>query len=266
MGDAILVSARKLFRVVRIIILSFILIGVALGSWLTSKRSTNWEQPLWIAIYPINADNSPVSQRYIDELELQDFQSIEEFISEEAQEFKLPLKHPFTLKLAPQVKSLPPEPPTSGATWEIILWSLKLRYWAYQANTYQGPAPHIRMFVKYFDVKDRQPLAHSLGLQQGMLGIVNAFATKKMTAANAVVITHEILHTLGASDKYDLGTGLPTYPIGYVEPDSNPLYPQELAEIMAGKIPLSEQKAAIPRGLHQVIIGQQTAREIVWLK
>ena len=243
-----------------------ILIGVALGSWLTSKRSTNWEQPLWIAIYPINADSSSVTQQYINQLELEDFQSIEDFISEEAEEFNLPLKQPFTLKLAPQVKSLPPEPPSSGAVWEVMLWSLKLRYWAYQSNTYQGPAPHIRIFVKYFDVKDQQPLAHSLGLQQGMLGIVNAFAINKMTLANAMVITHEILHTLGATDKYDLSTGLPLYPDGYAEADRAPLYPQETAEIMAGKIPISEEKAAIPRGLHQVILGPQTAREILWLK
>jgi len=259
-------SARKLFKTVRIFILSMVLIGVALGSWLTSKRSTDWEQPLWIAIYPINADNSRVSQQYINQLELQDFQSIEDFIAEEAKEFNLPLKQPFTIKLAPQVDSLPPEPPESGATWEVMLWSLKLRYWAYQANTYQGPAPHIRMFVKYFEAKDQQPLAHSLGLQKGMLGIVNAFATRKMTQANAMVITHEILHTLGASDKYELGTGLPIFPVGYVEPDQNPLYPQEVAEIMAGRIPLSENKAVIPRGLHQAIIGEQTAREIYWLK
>lgn len=259
-------SAKKLFKVVRIFILTLILIGVALGSWLTSKRSTSWEQPLWIAIYPINADNSPVSQQYIDELKAEDFQSIDDFIAEEAREFNLALQRPFTLKLAPQVKSLPPEPPHSGAVWEIMLWSLKLRYWAYQENTYQGPAPHIRVFIKYFDVKDQQPLAHSLGLQQGMVGIVNAFAARKMTAANAMVITHEILHTLGASDKYDLSSGLPIFPDGYVETTRNPLYPQELAEIMAGKIPLSKDEAAIPRGLHQVIIGQQTAREISWLK
>lgn len=259
-------SARKLFKIIRIFTLLMILIGVALGSWLTSKRSTSWEQPLWIAIYPINADNSSITQQYISQLNLQDFESIEAFIAEEAKEFNLSQNQPFTIKLAPQVKSLPPEPPTSGAIWEIMLWSLKLRYWAYQANTHQGPAPHIRIFVKYFDVNDQQPLAHSLGLPQGMLGIVNAFASKKMTPANAVVITHEILHTLGATDKYDLSTGQPLFPDGYVEADRDPRYPQELAEIMAGKIPLSKSKAAIPRGLHQVIVGQQTAREINWLK
>lgn len=258
-------SARKLFKFFRIFILSMILIGVALGSWLTSKRSTDWEQPLWIAIYPINADNSPATQEYINKLSIDNFKSIEEFISEEAEEFELNLKHPFTLKLAPQVHSLPPELPISAATWEIMLWSLKLRYWAYQANTYQGPAPHIRVFVKYFDIRDQKPLAHSLGLQQGMLGIVNAFANRKMTNTNAMVICHEILHTLGATDKYDLSTGLPLFPDGYAEADRQPRYPQDSAEIMGGRIPLSETEAVIPRGLHQVIIGDKTAQEIHWL-
>ena len=91
-------SAKKLFKVIRIFILTLILIGVALGSWLTSKRSTSWEQPLWIAIYPINADNSPVSQQYIDELKAEDFQSIDDFIAEEAREFNLALQRPFTLR------------------------------------------------------------------------------------------------------------------------------------------------------------------------
>jgi hypothetical protein len=259
-------SARKLFRAFRIFILSMVLVGVALGSWLTSKRSTEWKSPLWIAIYPINADHSPLSQQYIDKLSLDDFRSIEDFIAEEAREFHLPLEKPFTVKLAPQVDSLPPETPSTGAAWEVMLWSLKLRYWAYQANTFQGPPPHIRIFVKYFDVKDPRPLAHSLGLQQGMLGIVNAFAKQKMTAPNAVVITHEILHTLGASDKYDLLSGLPIYPQGYAEAEREPRYPQELAEIMGGKIPITAQQVAIPRGLHQVIIGRETAREIHWLK
>lgn len=258
-------SSRKLFKIVRIFILSLILIGVALGSWLTSKRSTSWEQPLWIAIYPINADKKPATQQYIDQLELQDFQSIEDFMAEEAEEFNVALKHPFTIKLAPQVKSIPPATPNSGAMWKVMIWSLKLRYWAYKANTYQGPAPHIRVFVKYFSAKNQQTLSHSLGLQEGMLGIVNAFALKRMTDANAMVITHEILHTLGATDKYDLETGLPLFPSGYAEAGKKPLYPQEFAEIMGAKIPLSASKVVIPKGLWQVVIGDQTAREIKWL-
>ena len=84
-------SARKLFKTVRIFILLMILIGVALGSWLTSKRSTDWKSPLWIAIYPINADNSEVTKNYITQLEALDFQSIEDFIAEEAKRLGIPL-------------------------------------------------------------------------------------------------------------------------------------------------------------------------------
>lgn len=258
-------SARKLFKTVRIFILLMILLGVALGSWLTGKRSTEWQKPLWIAIYPINGDDKPGTQQYIDQLTIEDFLPISDFIAEEAQEYNLSIKQPFNIELAPQVKTHPPEPPDSSAIFEVMLWSLKLRYWAYQANTYQGPAPHIRVFVKYFSAAKNQVLAHSLGLQQGMLGVVNAFADKKMTASNGVVIIHEILHTLGASDKYDLSSGQPIYPHGFADANLDPLYPQEYAEIMAGKIPLSENKVAIPKGFYQVIIGKKTAAEINWL-
>ena len=46
-------------------------------------------------------------------------------------------------------------------------------------------------------------LAHSLGLQKGLIGVVNAFASSSQAAENNVVIAHELLHTVGATDKYD---------------------------------------------------------------
>jgi hypothetical protein len=45
-----------------------------------------------------------------------------------------------------------------------------------------------------------------------------------------------------------------------------PRLPQEFAEIMAGRIALSERDAEIPRGLNQVLVGGKTAREIHWLR
>ena len=87
-----------------------------------------------------------------------------------------------------------------------------------------------------------------------------------MRGSNAVVIAHELLHTLGASDRYDLGTGLPQHPLGYAEPERRPLHPQRLAEIMGGRIPLSATRAEISRSLDQVILGNATAHEIRWLR
>jgi hypothetical protein len=108
-------------------------------------------------------------------------------------------------------------------------------------------------------------LDNSLGLEKGMVGIVHAFAQRQMTPTNNVVITHEMLHLLGASDKYDPATNLPRYPEGYAEPERRPRHPQQWAEIMGGRIPLDAGRAEMPERLAQTLIGEQTAREINWL-
>ena len=57
------------------------------------------------------------------------------------------------------------------------------------------------------------------GLQKGLIGVVNAFASDEQAAQNNVVIAHELLHTVGATDKYDPRTNQPSHPDGYAEPD-----------------------------------------------
>jgi hypothetical protein len=74
------------------------------------------------------------------------------------------------------------------------------------------------------------------------------------------------LHTLNATDKYDLSTTLPIYPEGYAEPEKTPLHPQAFAELMGGRIPRSETSAEIPNSLKHTLIGDITAREIGWLR
>ena len=47
---------------------------------------------------------------------------------------------------------------------------------------------------------------------------------------------------------------------------AEPRYPQEFAEIMGGRIPLSPTQAEMPRSLLETMVGERTAREIGWLK
>jgi hypothetical protein len=77
-------------------------------------------------------------------------------------------------------------------------------------------------------------------------------------------MAHEVLHTLGATDKYDPATNLPIFPIGYAEPGRAPLYPQDKAELMGGRVPQSPRDAEIPQDLNRVVIGPATALEIGW--
>lgn len=99
-----------------------------------------------------------------------------------------------------------------------------------------------------------------------MLGAVNAFASADQHGANGVVIAHEILHTLGATDKYDPATNHPRLPEGYAEPDAQPLHPQRRAEVMGGRIAVSPTKSEMPASLKQAVIGAATAREIGWVR
>ena len=253
------------FKQFRIFILLLILLFVGLQTWLTQARSTDWKEPLWVVVYPINGDNSQVTADYISRLDADDFNPIESFMSGQAADYALSTDEPVTFKLAPEIDQRPPQAPHTGSIIDTMLWSLKMRYWSVKNDTFDGPKPDIQMFIVYFDPKTHPRVEHSVGLQKGMLGIVNAFASRKMTATNNVVIAHELLHTVGATDKYDLRTDLPEYPDGFAEPDRQPLYPQRKAELMAGRIPLSSSKAEMPDSLSQVVIGQATAAEIKWL-
>ena len=99
-------------------------------------------------------------------------------------------------------------------------------------------------------------------MQKGMIGIVNAYAGRRQAGFNNVIISHEFLHTLGATDKYDPANGLPEFPLGFAEPKRIPLFPQRFAEIMGGRIPMSDTTAMIPDNLKHVLIGAETAQEI----
>ena len=253
-------------RILRIAFLLFVLLVVAQGAWIARARTTDWKEPLRIVIYPLNGDRSAAADAYIQTLRRDALEPIATFMRQQARAYNLPLRDPIEIYLAPRVESTPPQPPRDAGAPAIMLWSLRLRLWAWRHGGYSGPKPHVRMFVLYFAPLQNRRLAHSVGLRKGLIGVVNAFASAQMGGENNVVITHELLHTFGATDKYDLATNRPLFPDGYAEPTASPLLPQSKAEIMAGRIPLSESRAETPRSLEQALIGARTAREINWLK
>ena len=85
---------------------------------------------------------------------------------------------------------------------------------------HKRPKPDVRLFVRFLDPGRTSRVPHSKGLHKGQIGIVNAFAHATLEGANKVVITHEFLRTLGASDKYDFATNQPLHPDGYAEPEA----------------------------------------------
>ncbi|MBT8131243.1 MAG: hypothetical protein KJO35_03160 [Gammaproteobacteria bacterium] len=258
--------ARTNFHNFRLLLLLFILLFVAVGAWLDHSRSTSWDRTLWTGIYPLNGDGSEKTDSFIRQLRVEDFKDITEFFSREAQRLQLGLEKPVDVELGALIDEQPPHPPAGRNAFKVMFWSLKLRFWAWQQQRAQdGPDPDIRMYVVFYDPDQYTVLAHSLGLKKGLIGVVNAFASRSMMGTNNVVLAHELLHTLGANDRYDPATSLPLFPHGYAEPDRRPLFPQSKAEIMGGRTVLSETEAETPRNLKSVIIGPLTAAEIHWI-
>ncbi|MDH3350862.1 MAG: hypothetical protein OEM60_00090 [Gammaproteobacteria bacterium] len=252
-----------MFRALRITVLLFILLIVAVNTWLSQARSTDWDNSLWVKVYPINADGSAASDSYIAGLEPDDFAPIESFIARETLRYGRSLDRPLRMELGRPINEQPPAvEPESGAIG-VMLWSLKLRWWASStAGEQDSVDPDVRIFVRYHGPDQSFLLDNSVGLQKGMVGIVNAYAGRRQQGSNNVIIAHEFLHTLGATDKYDRANGQPIEPDGLAEPDLQPLYPQQLAEIMGGRIALAENEAVVPKSLEYAVIGPLTASEI----
>jgi hypothetical protein len=253
------------WKTLRITVLLLILVIVAGRTWLDRVETQSWKNTLWVGIFPLNDDGSPEVQKYIASLSVTDFASIETFFEHEAHRFGVELEQPIHIVLYPQGEQLPPQLGAEAGPLDVMWWSLKLRWFAMHTTPVSGRTPpRIRLFVLYHDPTSLRVVPDSHGLQKGLLGVVHAFALKEMAGSNNIVITHELMHTLGATDKYDLKTGAPIYPAGFGEPDRQPLYPQPNAEIMAARRALSTTDFEMPSNLRDVVVGSVTADEIRW--
>lgn len=249
----------------RLLLLLILLLVIALNVLLSQIRISSWDRSIWVVIYPLNADDRQDTQKYIDTLTLADFRDIAAFFSREGARYRLALEQPVEIKLSSPISVQPPEPPDNPSILSSVIWSLRMRYWSWRYDNWQGPSPDVRIYMRFFSPENRQSLRHSLGLQKGLIGLVNAYADSEQQGQNNLIAAHELLHTLGASDKYDPATNWPVWPGGYADPVKAPLLPQEKAEIMGGRVQISPAIAVIPPSLEHAVIGAETAIEINWL-
>ena len=253
------------FRTIRIYILTAILLLSAIYTVHQLLYSRNWATPLDVVIYPLNADGARSTQHYIDNLSIKHFSYIDQWFEREASRYDLLNPRPVKVALGKQVGELPPQLPQRDHPVLNLLWGINLRWWAYwNTPDSQSNWSRVRVFVLYHSDIGK-PLPHSLGLQKGLLGIVNAYALSQQNKQNNVVIAHEVLHTVGAVDKYR-SDGNPIYPVGYANPNRQPVHPQRNAEIMAGRVPTSLTKSYMAKSLKSTVISPHTAREINWIK
>lgn len=260
-------AARTFLGTLRLALLVAVLIFVALGAWLDRWRSTDWDGTLRVTVYPVAGDSIPATASCAATVDASAFEDAAAFLSRQARQYGVRLEDPVRFRVSHAAQGAPPALPADPGPFSVALWSLRLRYHAWRvAEGDPLPNPDVQVFALYHASDGAHAAPDSTGLQKGLVAVAHLFCGGDAMADNAMVVTHELLHTLGATDKYDRATGQPLVPEGLGDPEQSPLYPQTSGEIMAGRLATSAHAAVIPESLAQMTVGPATAREIGWLK
>lgn len=254
-----------MWRALRIGVLLLVLLVVAGQAWIDRFSTTHWQRTVFVGVFPVSADASAVTGNYLAQLDQGKIDEVSDFLTAEARRYGVAADEPIELTLYPTLATAPPALDPDAGVFTRVIWSLRLRYYRHRALAAVSPRPQIALFLLYHDPALASRLPHSAGLQRGLTAVVHLFASRSQEAQNRIVIAHELLHTFGATDKYDLVDGLPKYPEGFANRELVPRYPQQLAEIMAVKMPLSATEARMPDSLEFERVGPLTAREIGWV-
>lgn len=253
----------NVFKLIRIVLLLSVFFVILINTWMTEKQMASWQRPILVTVYPIAADDQEATRKFAERLTAADFDEVNQFFDRESGPYGFKVTPAFRFQVAETGTELPPEIPAQFEPAEIAVWSLKMRWWAWMKDFGDDlVSPDIQMFVLFQGVNSNNESGISVGMRKGRYGIVKAYARERMQPENLFVFTHEMLHVLGATDKYVLSSGEPIFPHGYAEPNKRPLFPQKMAEVMGGRIPINSFSSLMPRSLDECRIGHETAREI----
>jgi hypothetical protein len=257
----------------RVSILLFILFLVVLYAIrdIRSRRARNdWDRTLDVAVVLVHVDGKervdPDAFRLLGERAA----VLEERLRAESERQRPGMPKPFRIRvMGPVDVTMPPPSPASNGALDLARQAFDLKRWLGDVDPTAGVEPahwDARIYVSA-----RRPATTTKSFVEGQserdgrIGIVDVELDPSMVDLTLFVVAHELLHTLGADDKYD-ASGRTRIPEGLAEPDRTPLYPQRFAEVMARNRPLSESAEVIPESLDELGIGTATAKEIGWLR
>lgn len=230
------------------------------------KARTEWAHPIRVGLVLLERGNvdpralSAVVSRAV---------SLEERLAEEYARYQPGRSR--MIEIVPfgpvRVDELPPSDP--GDTFLERL-AHAYRLWRYtRAVDREASVPTHRLDSRIYLVAERpkSPAASSVeGFSEegGRVGVTHVELDTDTVDLALFVVAHELLHTLGASDKYD-ATGRARFPEGLPEPERVPLFPQPGAEVMARNRVVSATEEHPPASLDEIFVGRVTAREIGWI-
>lgn len=254
------------FRRVRIGVLLLVLAGV--GVWAAGvvrkrERRRDWRRPLDAAVVVVT--RGAVPGQLVTAL-VRRLDALEQLLEAEMRRHRGGDERPFLLQAFGPVPAdaAPPEPEGNDLAARVRHY-VALRRWRKPIDRQAGD-PGRKDVVVYLVVSaagGRQPrTAEGMAAAGGELGLVETTLDAASVDLALIAVGHELLHLVGASDKYD-ADGHAT-PAGLV--DAARGGSQQHAEIMVGEIPLGPGRGRLATRLDEVRVGPVTAREIGWVR
>jgi hypothetical protein len=246
-----------------------VLVLVLVYAWHDFTRRaarTAWREPLDVGIVLLTLESEPVPDADLIALQ-QRVSALEQTLSAEFARYRDAPQAMFQLSVfGPlQVATAPPQP-EGGSVWALLRHNYQL--WRYTrsvdaAAAVPARAMESRIYVLVLPVKDQFQFVEGFSQQGGHLGIARVQVDESTADLALFVVAHELLHTLGASDKYD-SAGEAVLPQGLGDNEQQPLYPQRYAEVMARNRVLAPGHERSVESLSELRVGPWTAREIGW--
>jgi hypothetical protein len=259
--------SRTFFRV-RVAVLLAILLVVVLWAWrdVRMRRERNhWDRTLRVAIIVLGL--SPVDEATMAALR-ERTGALEDAFADEMHRYRPGAQRPFAFTVfgPALVTERPPTPASDGV---VDLAKQSYAQWRYLSAVDDTTGLDTGLFDARIYALVRAPTRKGRSVvegqseENGRVGTVEVEIDPNSADFALFVVGHELLHTLGATDKYD-ASGRVLVPAGLADPSRSPLYPQERVEIMARNRPVAPGDERPPDGLAELTVGQVTAREIGW--
>lgn len=236
------------------------------GSTVLRRRARNdWTRTLNVALVLVRVGK--VDDAAVEALRARTW-ALEEVLARELHRYRTSPAKPFAFVVRgpTDVATPPPEPQGDGvvallrSTWDRSRWvdavdrAAGLKASAYDARIYlvvRAPQQATARFVE------------GASEQGGGVGTIEVELDDTMVDHALFVAVHELMHTLGALDKYD-ETGRVLVPRGLAEPDAVPQVPQAFVEVMARTRPAEGGVEKAPERIEELRVNAFTAAEIGW--
>ena len=156
-----------MWKNIRIALLLLVLAAVAINALLDRIATSGWKDTLWVGIFLLNGDGTPMAQHYVEGLTVQDFSGIDEFFAREAHRLGVAIEQPVHAELYPQGSELPPALAHDAGPLGVAWWSLKMRWFAAHATEVLKARALAGLLGQFLQARERRRGLGASALHQG---------------------------------------------------------------------------------------------------